>query len=493
MFLTNLQASTSDRDPTDDFWFQPGAALGGTKSGAVVTADTAMRLSTVYKVINVISQTMGTLSAHMYRMANGQQRDRVRDDPVARIFSTRPNEWQTPMQFRQMLEAHRSLRGNGYARIYWGDDGKPEAMVPLHPDRVTVEVGENGLPRYKVQAANGARAETLLPGEMFHLVGLSLDGFVGINPIQAEREAIGSAIAARDFGSRFWNNDARPPFYIKVPQPFKDNEARKNFRNEWQASYGGANHGRPAVLDRGMEIAELGVNNTDSQWLDFRKYSEVDICGLWRMPPHKIGIMDRATWANVEHMNIEFVTDCVLPLAVSWEQTIARDMIVDEEQFIELLLEVLLRGDTATRYEAYGKAIKDGWMTRNEARQLENRNPLPGLDEPLQPLNMATAGAAMLPRGGAGRAAALLGAAAARIARKEVGILQTAAKTGQPLHAAFTGHDRFVAEVLAVPIRAAEGYVAEALQRAGAMQLTPELDAQGWINGQVAALMRLEG
>lgn len=495
MFLTNLQAVSEERNPSDDFWFQPGAALGPTQSGAIVTADSALRLSTVFKVIKVISETIGMLPMHMYKAVGSQQRERMRDHPVARLLSSRPNQWQTPMQFRQMLEAHRSMRGNGYGRIYWADNGDPEMILPLHPDRVTVEVASNGLPRYQVRSQDGTRTDTLLQGEVFHLVGMSLDGYTGINPIQAEREAIGSAIAARDFGSRFWNNDARPPFYVKVPQPFKDNEARKNFRSEWQVAYGGANRGRPAVLDRGMEIAELGINNSDAQWLDFRKYSEVDICGLWRMPPHKIGIMDRATWANVEHMNIEFVTDCLLPLAVSWEQTVARDMLPENtEEFSELLLELLLRGDTRTRYEAYGKAIQDGWLTRNEARALENRNPLPGLDEPLQPLNMTTAGAALLPRGTPpGRAAALLGAAAARIARKEVGILQTAAKQGQSMVAAFFGHDRFVGEVMAVPRDTAETYVAETLDRAEALNLADGFDLQAWTDTTIAALMRLEG
>jgi len=186
----------------------------------------------------------------------------------------------------------------------------------------------------------------------------------------------------------------------------------------------------------------------------------------------------------------------LLPLAVSWEQTVARDMLAeDTEEFTEMLLELLLRGDTKTRYEAYGKAIQDGWMTRNEARALENRNPLPGLDEPLQPLNMTTAGAAMLPRGGgsAGRAAALLGAAAARIARKEVGMLQTATKQGQPLAAAFAGHDRFVAEVMAVPQAAAEAYVASTLRQAEQLNLAEGFDAQAWTDAQIAALLRLEG
>lgn len=504
MFLSNLRAGPAG-DPGHDFWFQPAGFGGGpTMSGSHVTADSAMRLSVVYKCIKVISETIGMLPMHMYRSGTSDSRTRVSDDPIARLLSTQPNAWQTPMQFRSMLEAHRSMRGNGYAEIFYDRLGQPTALVPLHPDRVTPEIGNNGLPRYRVNGLNGAPQRVLVPGEILHLAGLSLDGYVGINPIQAEREAIGLGISARDYGARFWANDAKPPFWIKVPANFKDNEQRSNFRDEWQSMYGGASRGRPAVLDRGMTIEQLGISNTDAQWIDSRKYSDIDICGLWRVPPHKIGILDRATWGNIEQQNMEFVSDCLLPLAVSWEQTVARDLIVDQELFVELLLELLLRGDTTTRYTAYGMGIKDGWLTRNEVRRLENRNALPGLDEPLQPLNMATAGLAgalapsAQPSPRPGRAAALLAASAGRVARKEVKILQAsaqAADSSKALLHAFTDHARFVAEVMAVSTDAASAYCIEASLRAMEMLAAGQLknlDAQAWIDTQIAALSRLE-
>lgn len=496
MFLTNLRAGPSD--PGHDFWFSPVGSGVATQSGSIVTSDTAMRLSTVYKCIKVLAETIGMLPMHMYRTTSGERRDRVRDDPVARLLAVRPNRWQTPMQFRVMLEAHRSMRGNGYARIVHSADGAPEELIPLHPDRVTPEVARNGLPRYRVKSADGSTEEVLVQGEIMHLTGLTLDGYVGLNPIQAEREAIGAAIAARDYGSRFWNNDARPPFWIKIPGQFKDNEVASNFRDDWQAKYGGNNRGRPAALDRGMEIHELGLSNQDSQWIDSRKYSDVDICGLWRVPPHKIGILDRATWGNIEQQNIEFVTDTLLPLAVSWEQTIQRDLIVDEDLFVELLMELLLRGDTTTRYTAYGKAIQDGWLTRNEARALENRNPLPGLDEPLQPLNMTRAGASLLPntQHRPARAASLLAASAERVVRKESRILQSIARQGGSLAEAFADHARFVADVMAVSHETAQAYASATLQRATALQAADKLkttEVDDWTVPQTAALMQLEG
>jgi len=489
MFLTNLRAGPP---AGDDFWFSSLDGAAPTLSGAHVSTDTAMRLSTVYKCIKVISETIGMLPLHLYRTEDGRRR-RVTDHPLAKLLATRPNPWQTPMQMRGMLEAHRSLRGNGYARIYTDAGGEPTAIVPLHPDRVTPELADNGTPRYRITNAQGLYEATLLPGEVLHLCGLTLDGYVGVNPIAFEREAIGSAIAARDYGSRFWNNDARPPFWVKFPGTMKDPEARANVRAEWQEMYGGSNRGKPAILDRGMEIHELGLTNADSQWIDARKYSDVDICGLFRVPPHKIGILDRATWGNIEHQNIEFVTDCILPLCVSWEQTVFRDAIIDENLFVEHILEVLLRGDTTSRFNAYGKAIQDGWMTRNEARRLENRDPLPGLDEPLQPLNMTTAGARAMatpPRQTSpGRAAALLQANAARVARKEAGLIAGAFKAGRPMVEAFADHARFVADVMAVSAETAAAYTATAVQRAEGANTTT---IEQWVAAQTAALLQLE-
>lgn len=499
MFLSNLRASV-DRDPGADFWFEP-VTLAPTQSGARVSVDSAMQLSTVYKCVRVIAESLGMLPAHHYRtQRNGRQR--IRDSALARLLANRPNAWQTPMQFRTMLEAHCSLRGNAYAEVLWGSNGEPSDLVPLHPDRVTPEVSEvTGLPRYRVKSRRPGEPErVLLQGEILHLAGLSLDGYTGLSPIGLQREALGSAIASRDYGSRFWNNDARPPFWIKVPGKFEDSFAKTNFRNEWQASYGGSNRGKPAVLDRGMEIQELGLNNADAQWLESRKHSDIDICGLWRVPPHKIGILDRATWGNVEQQNIDFVTDCLLPRAVGWEQTIFRDLITDPDEFIEILLEQLMRGDLKTRYEAYSKGINDGWLVRNEVRALENRNPLPGLDDPLQPMNMARANqATTLPGGGTspGRAAAVLAAAAQRVARKEFGIVRNSLQRGddvQALTAAFAGHDRFVADVLAVSAEAAAGYCAALLARAADLVGTEAaaLTLQAWAEPQVTALLRLE-
>ncbi len=495
MFLTSLRASASG-DAGHDFWY---SQIGSRSiSGAHVTPDRALQFSTVYKCIKVYYETVGMLPRHLYEA--GTARKRVTTHPVAKLLTT-PNRWQTPAQFFGMLEAHKQLRGNGYAEIYYDRRGQPSELVPLHPDRVTPEIAPSGLPRWVVKDANGLNPRTLVQGEIMHLTGMTVDGYVGVNPVMAEREAIGSAIASRDYGSRYWNNDARPPFWIKVPAKFENNEARAGFRDDWQAAYGGVNQHRPAVLDRGMEIVELSIDNQTAQWMEARKYSDTDLCGLWRMPPHKIGILTDAKYANIEQQSIEFVTDTILPQLVGWEQVFDRDLLLaDEGLYLENLVNGLLRGDTKSRYEAYGKGIQDGWLTRNEVRRMENMPPLDGLDEPLQPLNMTQASGKLLsapPKAMPERAAALLHANASRVARKEVALLRGSAdlQAGAAIDAiaqAFVGHERFVSDVMAVSIDTATQYTAQAVRDAQSLHAQGRLQMAAWIDTQTAALVRLE-
>jgi HK97 family phage portal protein len=330
-------------------------------------------------------------------------------------------------------------------------------LVPLNPQCTRVEVTPSGMPRYVTRDASG-RERTLVYGEVLHLTGFSVDGYCGLNPVAAEREAISAGITSRDFGSSYFGNSARPPMWIEHPGKFETNEARAKFAAAFREAYAGMNQGKVPVMDQGLKLHALSLSPADSQWLESRKYSDVDICGLWRVPPHKVGIYDQAKWANVEQAALEWVTDCILPWARRWEQMLQRDLDFGAEYFPEHLLEGLLRGDTKTRFEAYGKGILDGWLTRNEARERENLNALDGLDEPLQPLNMTPAGSRYEepdnPETDA-RAAIILRASAERVARKELAMWRKGGSVG-------SDYSRWLSEVLALPENAASA-------RAGAL------------------------
>ena len=485
----------------DDYWYAPVGAVSA--AGARVTTDTAMRLSTVYKCVRVRAETVGMLPLLVYRRLGGGGKEVDSAHPLYRLLHDQPNPWQTAMQFRQQMQASFDMRGNALAQQVFNGAGRLDMLIPLNWDCVTVEVLSSGLPRYRYRGKDGERVFVF--GEVLHVAGMSADGYVGLNPIEMAREAIGAGLSARDYGSRYFSNSTRAPGWIKSPARFATPEARRKWVSDFAAAYGGMNSGKTPVLEGGMELHSMPpVSNVDAQFLDSRKYSDVDIAGLFRMPVHKIGILDRATWSNIEHQQLDFVTDAIMPSCVAWEQALMRDLDFGADAFPEFKLAGLLRGDTRTRYEAYGKGIQDGWLTRNEARGWENLNPIDGLDEPLQPLNMAPAGSrgADQARGNAvsgERRVALATAAAERVARKESALLMRAAKsTEDPVRAFATlldGHADFVASVMAVSTEAAERHVHDTLIRAQELHVTGKLFGtltSDYIDTQAAALLRLE-
>lgn len=389
----SLRAETPG--PGADFWYQPTS--GPSASGQRVTPDSALRVAAVYACVKVLAETIAQLPLVIYRRLPGGGKERATDHPLYDILRNKPNNWQTAFEFREMMAGHLALRGNAYAEIVPGPRGHVDQLIPLHPDRVRVNRLGDGKLWYEIRPALSANdrsvplgeIRTLRQDEIHHWRGLSSDGIVGMSPIEAERESIGMALAAQDYAARFFANDATPPGTIEHPQKISD-DAHRRLRNTWQQTGTGAERHKVRVLEEGMKYTQIGMTNRDAQFIDARKYQDVDIARIFRMPPHKIGILDRATFSNIEHQGIEFVTDTIGPWLRRIEQAVSRDLItVNRVYFAEFVVEALLRGDIKARYEAYGMAIRDGWMVRNEARVRENMNKIDGLDEPLRPLNMA--------------------------------------------------------------------------------------------------------
>lgn len=468
-FSRDIGASAPAGD--DDYWYTPVGRV--TAAGARVSPATAMRSSAVYACIKVLSESVAQLPLFLYNQDSKGIKTRATSDPTYLLLHKRPNRWQTSFEWREMMQGHASLRGNAYSEMIFAPNGQVLELIPRHPDRIKIELTPaDGLFRYIYNDPH--HGDRRIPREaMFHLRGQSNDGFIGMSPIEIEAETIGMALSVQDYGARFFANDARPGGVVEFAGKFKDDDARRKFRSNWQAAQTGSGRHKVAVLEHGMTFKEVGMKNKDAQFLDTRKYTDTDIARIFRIPPHKIGNLEKATFSNIEQQSIEFVTDTIVPWLVRWEQALDRALIIDEQQIVEFLVDGLLRGDSASRAAFYNSSITTGWLTRNEARVKENMQPLPGLDEPLQQLNMGQGG-----RNNGGnrnsdaRQARLIENGALRIANKEEAafskIYDKALPHKEPLEA-FTkgldrfckGHAKYIAAVLQVPIEGANVMVEE--------------------------------
>lgn len=380
----------SRKSAADEYFWR---SLYGTASvtGALVTADSAMRVAAVNAAVNVISKTMASLPLHVYERV-GTGKTRAVSHPLYELLHSKPNSWQTSFEFRSMMQWHLCLRGNAYALIVWAGRDRVLELLPLHPDRMTVSQREDMSLVYEYQRTNGSRME-IPADEILHIRGMSSDGIVGRSVLEDARDVLGVAQATQEYAGRLFKNDATPGVVIKSPKPL-GKEAANRLRESWNQAFSGAgNARRTAVLEDGLTIERISMTADDSQFLETRKMSRSEIAGLFGVPAHMIGDMDRATFSNIEHQGIEFATHCIRPWAVNWEQALGRALFVAPWQyFAEFNLDALSRGDIKSRYDAYAVGRNWGWLSANDIRALENLNPIEGGDVYLEPLNMRQAG-----------------------------------------------------------------------------------------------------
>src|SRR3990172_5495312 len=406
--------------PGDDFWYTP--FVRASYSGQTVTPETAMACSAVFAAVRAISEDVASLPLFIYQRRADGGKNRAPFHPLYDLLHNEPNRWQTAFEFREMMQGHVLLRGNAYAQIVQGPRGPVDQLVPLHPDRIKIDLSATGEIRYKVRRKDGTEY-TLLDDEMFHLRGLSSDGITGLSVIALARESVGLALAAESYGGRFFSRGASPSGVLSTDQKLSP-EAAERMAADWQKKHAGVDNAhKVVVLEEGLKWQQIGMTSEDAQFLETRIHQVQDVARWFRIPPHKIGELSRATFTNIEHQAIEYVVDTVRPWCVRWEQRISADLILNTAAFFaQHNMDALLTGDTKSRYEAYGMGIRDGWLSRNEVRVNDDRNPQPGLDEYLSPLNM---GSGQKPNG---QARLLALEAASRVIRRETAAVAKAAK-----------------------------------------------------------------
>ncbi len=363
-----------------------------TSSGVSVSPETAMRTAAVYACIKILSEDVGKLPLPLYRriIKNGHDgRERATDHPMYGLLNRKPNSLQTPIVYRECVTAATALRGNGIS-IISRIGNKIVGLVPVHPDKVTIKM-QGGERIYQVKMDGGVERTYQQP-DVLHVMGLTLNGYEGVSPIRYAKESIGLAQATERHGANTFQNGARMGGILSYPGRFKDPATSQKVADEFDSRTNGDNAHKTIVLEEGMKWEKVTMTADDAQYLETRQFQIPEICRFFRMPPHKIGDLTRATFSNIEHQSIEYVVDTLGPWLTRWEQAINMSLLTEREQqeyYFEFLVDGLLRGDIKSRYEAYARGILAGFLTRNEVRSRENLEWLDGLDEPLTPTNMA--------------------------------------------------------------------------------------------------------
>lgn len=356
--------------------FIRGTDLDGIDACAYGDEGSAMRLSAVYACVKVIAESIASLPLHLMREDKGIK-SKARDHPLYGVLHDMANPETTSFNFREAMLASLLLRGNAYALIE-RQRGHVTALWFVKPQYMDVrrDAETRELVYIYTDELTGKQTE-YPPSRVFHIAGFSLDGIKGISPIAQARSTIGLGLATEEYGAKFFSNGARPGGVLEHPGVVKDPE---RLRASWNAVYQGSrNSHKVAVLEEGMKYHTIGIAPEEAQFLETRKFQLNEICRIFRVPPHMIADLDRATFSNIEHQSINFVQYTLRPWIVRYEQTVYKSLLNKGERFLyyaRFNVEGLLRGDYLTRTQGYAIGRQNGWLSANDIRELEDMNPI---------------------------------------------------------------------------------------------------------------------
>jgi HK97 family phage portal protein len=370
-----------------------GAPLSG--CGVEVNDITALDSTGVFACNRILCESVAMLPLPIYRRDTEDPRRKTvaRDHPLYRVLHDAPNPEMTAFEFREFMQGQLNIRGNAYAEIERDGRGNVVALWPLYAHAMTIE--RRGPKMVKVYVyRDGVVNMEFLERDIFHLRGFSRDGLMGIVTVQQAREAIGLDLSMQEYQAKFYRDGATLGGVIERPADVDwSDDARKQFAESIRQRFSGnANAHRVMVLEDGMTWKASGISPKDAQMIAGRQFSLADLSRVWGIPLPFLSDLSNAHFNNVEAMRLQFYTQSLAALYKRWEQRINESLLLPRERpeyFAEFVVEGLLRGDTASRYNAYSLGIQNGFLTRNEVRARENLDPIDGGDEALVPLNMA--------------------------------------------------------------------------------------------------------
>lgn len=357
-------------------------------SGATVTVESAMRNTSMFRAVSLISYAMGMLPMHLI---DEQTKQKATEHSLYRVLHRQPNNWQSAFDFRTLLQLRALVHGDGFARIIRAPDlrtGKDRVirLVPMDWNRVTPVQAPDWSVHYKYQPPQGAM-QILRPEDVFHLRGISLDGLNGLSLVKQARDAIGLALSAELAAGRLFKNGAFVGGMLKHPGKLSD-VAFDRLKASMAEKEGAENAGKTLIGEEGLDFVQFGQNARDAQMTELRKMQVEEIARVTGVPRPLLMVDDTSWGSGIEALGRFFVQYALGPWFEAWQQAAERSLLTDAEKdrySVKYNPAALLRGSTKDQADFFAKALgmggAPGWMTPNEVRDLQDLPSNPDGDE----------------------------------------------------------------------------------------------------------------
>lgn len=363
--------------------------------------DAAMKLSTVSRCIDILSDSIGKMPFFVYDV---QTRERV-DHPVAELLSGRPNKLQTPFTFRKQVEAERVCNGNGIAWIRRDPRTlQPTELVPIPRSMCTITLATDGTLWYQMQHPFTQELIRCTEMDVLHVIAFTRNGYTGIGYLERAQEIIRTAKAAQEYSAGYYQNGGQPAGILRTESDLSGNvtvtdpdgsqrtiSKKDRMREEWAKRQSGPdNAGKVAVLDMGLDYKPLSISNRDAQFVEQSALSVQDIARVFGVPLYKLQA-GKQSYSSNEQNAIEYVVGTLHPNAAIWEQELTYKLLPPQDVARGLRIRGNLmnelRGDFNSRGTWFQTMRDNGAFSVNDIRALEDMPDVEGGDDHYASLN----------------------------------------------------------------------------------------------------------
>lgn len=364
-----------------------------TRAGVVINERNAMTYIAVFAATKILSEAVGMLPAMVFEGDEDDTDHRpALTHPLRPLLRYEPNPEMNAAVWKETIQSHLCLWGNAYNRIIRSQREEIIELRPLDPSRVNPE-RKAGKLVYRYEPQRGDRSEEFEPRDILHIPALGFDGLVGYSPIAMARQNLGIAVAAETYGANFFGAGTNMTGIVSFDGAMTPQQ-QSQFKANWQIQKAGLQKsGNTIFLDRGAKYSRVGLPPNDAQFLDTRKFGVLDVCRLYRIPPHMMGDLEKASYATIEQQGLEFLIYTLMPYLVKYELEFKRKLLgIDSPHFVTFDASQLLRGDMAAQQAFFANGRQQGYLSVNEIRHRLRMSDIAGGDTYLEPQNMRPLG-----------------------------------------------------------------------------------------------------
>jgi HK97 family phage portal protein len=337
----------------------------------IVTDEKALGVSAYFSCIKVIAETMASMDLEVVEKVGKATRTNTSHQNYW-LLHAQPSPYYNRFEWIQSMLVWATSWGNGYSKIVRDRFANAIELKLLPEYEVTPKITDRGKLYYEWNSDKGT--EIIMSDDMIHLKNLGTNGIVGFSTARIQRDSLATSIAKQEHEGAFYTNGAKASGILMTPGTMGPKEKDNLTSSFKKATEGPANRFKTIILEEGVKYQQLTIPQNDAQFLEGKKLDRVEVCGWFRMPPHKIGDLTDANYSNIESQDRSFAKDVAVPWSVRFQQELDRKLFFENERgrvMTQFNLDDLIKGDIKTRYEVYNSAVQTGILKPSEPREAE--------------------------------------------------------------------------------------------------------------------------